>query len=86
MAVVGTGLVHSSSLGLLGGALAGAAINVAAQAGDLFESWVKRRAGVKDASTWFGPSGGMLDLVDSLLFSVPVALWVWPHGFDLAQV
>ncbi|MBI5431580.1 MAG: phosphatidate cytidylyltransferase [Planctomycetes bacterium] len=86
MAVVGTGLVHSSSLGVLGGALAGAAINLAAQAGDLFESWVKRRSGVKDSSTWFGPSGGMLDLVDSLLFSIPVALWVWPHVFDLAQV
>ncbi|MCK6448950.1 MAG: phosphatidate cytidylyltransferase [Planctomycetes bacterium] len=84
--VVAVGLVQSTSLGLLGGALAGAAINLAAQAGDLFESWVKRRAGVKDASTWFGPSGGMLDLVDSLLFSVPVALWVWPHVFDLAQV
>ncbi|MCE9595225.1 MAG: phosphatidate cytidylyltransferase [Planctomycetes bacterium] len=86
VAVVATGLLPSTSLGLAGGALAGAVINVAAQAGDLFESWVKRRAGVKDASTWFGPSGGMLDLVDSLLFSVPVALWVWPHVFDLARV
>jgi CDP-diglyceride synthetase len=86
MAVVATGLLPSTSHGLLGGALAGAVINVAAQAGDLFESWVKRRAGVKDASTWFGPSGGMLDLVDSLLFSVPVALCVWPHVFDLSRV
>ncbi len=64
------------------GALAGASINLAAQAGDLFESWVKRRAGVKDASTWFGPSGGMLDLVDSLLFSVPMALCTWPAMFS----
>ena len=56
----------------------GAAINVAAQAGDLFESWIKRRSGVKDSGTWFGPSGGVLDLVDSLLFTIPVALIAWP--------
>ena len=56
----------------------GAAINLAAQAGDLFESWVKRRAAVKDSGTWFGPSGGVLDLVDSLLFTIPVAYFFWP--------
>jgi phosphatidate cytidylyltransferase len=84
--VAAAGLVHSSAFGLAGGALAGAVTNLAAQAGDLFESWVKRRAGVKDSSTWFGPSGGMLDLVDSLLFSVPIALWIWPLVFDVVQV
>lgn len=64
-------------LDLLSGLLAGASVNLAAQAGDLLESKVKRAAGVKDSGTWFGPSGGFLDLVDSLLLSVPVALWVW---------
>lgn len=59
--------------------LAGAIVNLASQAGDLLESWVKRRAEVKDSSTWFGPSGGMLDVCDSLLVSVPVALATWPH-------
>ncbi|MCB9915820.1 MAG: phosphatidate cytidylyltransferase [Planctomycetes bacterium] len=59
------------------GLVAGAAVNVAAQAGDLLESKVKRAAGVKDSGTWFGPSGGVLDLVDSLLLSVPAALVVW---------
>ncbi|MDE0894977.1 MAG: phosphatidate cytidylyltransferase [Planctomycetota bacterium] len=58
--------------------LFGAAINIAAQAGDLFESWIKRRSGVKDSGTWFGPSGGVLDLVDSLLFTIPAALLCWP--------
>ena len=43
-----------------------------------FESWIKRRTGVKDSSTAFGPSGGVLDQIDSLLFSVPVALLAWP--------
>ncbi|MEZ5975174.1 MAG: phosphatidate cytidylyltransferase [Planctomycetota bacterium] len=64
-----------------GGALAGALINIAAQAGDLYESHWKRRTGVKDSGTWFGPSGGVLDLVDSLLFTAPVAAITWPALF-----
>lgn len=63
---------------LLHGALAGAAVNVAAQAGDLAESWVKRRAGVKDSSAWVGPAGGVLDVVDSLLVTVPAGVFLWP--------
>lgn len=60
----------------------GLIINLAAQAGDLFESVVKRKAGVKDSGVWFGPSGGVLDLVDSLLFTVPAALFTWPLLFS----
>ena len=67
--------------GWLAGGLAGAVLNLAAQAGDLLESKVKRAAGVKDSGTWFGPSGGVLDLVDSLLLSVPAALLLWPVLF-----
>jgi len=77
-ALVAVGLLSNGPLGILGGLLAGAATNLAAQAGDLLESWIKRRAGVKDAGTWFGPAGGVLDLVDSLLLAVPAALLIWP--------
>ena len=63
--------------GILLGALVGGLLNLAAQASDLSESWVKRRAGVKDSSTWLGPSGGVLDVIDSLFFAAPLALVLW---------
>lgn len=50
----------------------GAVMALVGIVGDLFESLIKRSAGVKDSSELIPGHGGMLDRVDSLLFGVPV--------------
>ena len=49
------------------GLIAGAVAAVIAQAGDFFESWMKRRAGVKDSGDLIPGHGGLFDRLDGLL-------------------
>lgn len=58
------------------GAAFGALVGLAAQAGDLFESLLKRGAGVKDAGWLIPGHGGVLDRFDSLALALPVAYYL----------
>jgi phosphatidate cytidylyltransferase len=53
----------------------GAAVALAAPVGDLFESMIKRDLEVKDSGRLFGAHGGVLDRLDAVLFTVPVAYY-----------
>ena len=64
--------VHAVALGLL--------LSVIGVVGDMFESLLKRAAGAKDSSALIPGMGGILDVLDSLLFGAPV-LYVYMRVF-----
>jgi len=76
------GLVFSSATAVVGraflgfsyvhAALLGLALGILAELGDLSESLIKRDCKVKDSGILFPGMGGVLDLIDSLLFTAPV--------------
>lgn len=75
--VVGAGLIGpiiASQMGLpLACYILGAPLGLLAQGGDLFESWLKRKAGVKDSGNLIPGHGGVLDRLDGV---VPVATFM----------
>ncbi|MEQ9488358.1 MAG: phosphatidate cytidylyltransferase [Alphaproteobacteria bacterium] len=66
-------LLEGPANGMTGAVVFGAAVlSVASQAGDFFESWLKRRVNVKDSGSIIPGHGGMLDRLDGFLAATPV--------------
>ncbi len=72
LATFGLKRVLHLDVDLYDGLLFSVLVASAAQLGDLFESLIKRWAGVKDAGFFLPGHGGVLDRLDSMLFAVPV--------------
>lgn len=62
--LTGMDLRHAIALGII--------LSLAAVIGDLIESLFKREAGIKDSGKFFPGIGGILDLLDSILFNAPI--------------
>lgn len=60
----------------IAGAFVGALVAAGATLGDLFESVIKRDLGIKDMSTILPGHGGLMDRIDSLLITAPLAWFV----------
>jgi phosphatidate cytidylyltransferase len=71
--------LHVSAFDWTWAAVYGLVVATVAQLGDLMESMIKRDCERKDASQSVPGFGGVLDVIDSLIFAGPVAyaLWLW---------
>jgi len=90
LSALGAGTVMTAlsafRLNLWAAALIGLVVGLATMAGDLWESALKRRFGVKDSGDLIPGHGGLLDRVDGLMFAVVVMAlarlanhWGWGH-------
>lgn len=63
---------HMTGMNTMHAIILGVILSVSAVIGDLIESLFKREAGLKDSGKLFPGIGGILDLLDSLLFNAPI--------------
>jgi phosphatidate cytidylyltransferase len=78
---------HMYGMNTLHAIILGVVLSSTAVIGDLIESLFKREAGVKDSGQLFPGIGGILDLLDSLLFNAPIMYLylrhILTHSLDL---
>jgi len=79
VAAVARDLLKIPTLGWVTATGFGLVVGFTAQLGDLMESMIKRDCSRKDASAAVPGFGGVLDVLDSLLFAAPIAFayWIW---------
>jgi phosphatidate cytidylyltransferase len=80
--IIGTDTSISLHAGL--SLLVGSVLAICAQAGDFLESWMKRRAGVKDSGNFIPGHGGLLDRLDGLI-AVSAAISFIALGMSLVR-
>ena len=82
LCAIGMAAMASPDIPLAHAGAIGALISIIGVVGDLIESMFKRASGIKDSGGIMPGHGGLLDRVDSLLFTVPAA-WIYLRLFGL---
>jgi len=81
VAAILTGLLMSAYTNVFNSffivAIASGSVAILAQAGDLFKSWIKRKAGVKDSGTILPGHGGLIDRLDGYMFTAPLLALIY---------
>lgn len=72
--------LNFSDFNMISGMIFAIIISLLSVYGDLYESWLKRSAGVKDSSNFIPGHGGFLDRFDSFLPSLPVAALIYHYN------